>query len=179
MRLTALSVLSAAVTGLVCALAGCTSAAGPGGSAHGKQVYGGTLRVISNAGPGSLDPVPTYNYAGYELERGYTRQLVTYPTTSPATPSGTAWARGTTLVPDAAAQVPSVANGGITGHGLVYTYHIRPGVDWNSTPPRQVTAADFIREFKAFCNPGQHPVGNQSYFTSAIAGFVLVLSHAE
>ena len=155
----------------ICGLASCSSASSPGGPAPGKPVYGGTLRVVSNAGPGTLDPVPTYNYAGYELERGYTRQLVTYPTTSPATAAGAAWARATSLVPDAATAVPSAANGGVTGHGLVYTYHIRPGVDWNSTPPRQVTAADFIREFKAFCNPGQFPVGNQSYFTSAIAGF--------
>ena len=170
-RLPGLTTVCAAATGLVCGLVGCTSAASPGGSAQGKPVYGGTLRVISNAGPGSLDPVPTYNYAGYELERGYTRQLVTYPTTSPATPAGAAWTRATTLVPDAATQVPSVANGGITGHGLVYTYHIRPGVQWSSRPPRQVTAADFIRELKAFCNPGQFPVGNSTYFTSTIAGF--------
>jgi peptide/nickel transport system substrate-binding protein len=153
----------------VTALAACSSSA-PGGSASGKPVHGGTLRIISNTGPGSLDPVPTYNYAGYELERGYARQLLTYPTTSPATASGSAWTRATTLVADAATAVPSTANGGITGNGLVYTYHIRPGVDWNSTPARQVTAADFIREFQAFCNPGQFPVGNSSYFTGTIAG---------
>ena len=134
-------------------------------------MYGGTLRVISNTGPGTLDPVPTYNYAGYELERGYARQLVTYPTTSPAAATGAAWAAATTLVPDAATVVPSVANDGITDGGLVYTYHIRSGVDWNSSPPRQVSAADFIREFQAFCNPGQYPVGNSAYFTSTIAGF--------
>ena len=34
-----------------------------------------------------------------------------------------------------------------------------------------MTAADFIREFQAFCNPGQFPVGNSTYFTSTIAGF--------
>jgi len=152
-------------------VASCSSAASTSGHASLRPVYGGTLRVISNAGPGSLDPVPTYNYAGYELERGYARQLVTYPTTSPATAPGTAWARATTLVPDMATQVPTVANGGVTGNGLVYTYQLRSGVDWNSSPPRQVTAADFIREFQAFCNPGQFPVGNLSYFTSAIAGF--------
>jgi peptide/nickel transport system substrate-binding protein len=155
----------------ICGLASCSSTASPGGAPSGKPVYGGTLRVVSNTGPGTLDPVPTYNYAGYELERGYTRQLVTYPTTSPATASGAAWAKATSLVPDAATEVPSAANGGITDHGLVYTYHIRPGVDWNSSPPRQVTAADFIREFQAFCNPGQYPVGNSAYFTSTIAGF--------
>jgi peptide/nickel transport system substrate-binding protein len=134
-------------------------------------VYGGTLRVISNTGPGSLDAVPIYYFSGYELERGYARQLVTYPTTSPATVSGAAWAAATALVPDVATAVPSMANGGITDHGLVYTYRLRPGVDWNSSPPRQVTAADFIREFKAFCNPGSYPVGNSAYFSSTIAGF--------
>jgi peptide/nickel transport system substrate-binding protein len=150
-------------------LAACTSSGGSG-SVAGQPVYGGTLRVISNAGPGSLDPVPTYNYAGYELERGYARQLLTFPTTSPTTTSGPSWVKATTLVPDLATQVPRTANGGITDHGLVYTYRLRSGVDWNSHPARQVTAGDFIREFKAFCNPGQFPVGNSTYFTSTIAG---------
>jgi peptide/nickel transport system substrate-binding protein len=70
-----------------------------------------------------------------------------------------------------ATAVPSAANGGISASGLVYTYHIRPGVDWNSVPPRQVTAPDFIREFQAFCNPGKDPVGNSTYYTSTISGF--------
>ena len=151
------------------ALAACSSS--PAKTASGSSLKGGTLRVISNTGPGSLDPIPTYNFAGYELERGYARQLLSYPTTSPPTASGSAWTRSTTLVPDLATQVPSTTNGGISGNGLLYTYHIRSGVDWNSSPPRQVTAADFIREFQAFCNPGQFPVGNSTYFTSTIAGF--------
>jgi peptide/nickel transport system substrate-binding protein len=152
------------------ALAACSSSS-PANNASGAPLKGGTLRVISNTGPGSLDPIPTYNFAGYELERGYARQLLSYPTTSPATASGSAWTRATTLVPDMATQVPSTTNGGISASGLVYSYHIRSGADWNSSPPRQVTAADFIREFQAFCNPGQFPVGNSTYFTSTIAGF--------
>ena len=43
--------------------------------------------------------------------------------------------------------------------GTVYTFHIKPGVDWNTTPARQVTSQDFLREFKAFFNPVS-PVGN-------------------
>ena len=157
-------------------LASCSSASSPSGHVRRRPVYGGTLRVVTNAGPGSLDPVPTYNYAGYELERGYARQLVTYPTMSPPTAVGATWSAATTLAPDVATKVPTTANGGVTGHGLVYTYHLRPGVDWNSSPPRQVTAADFIREFQAFCNPGQFPVGNSAYFTSTIAGFAAYCS---
>ena len=61
--------------------------------------------------------------------------------------------------------MPSTANGGITNGGKTYTFHIKPGVDWNTTPPRQVTAADFIREFKAFFNPVS-PVGNPVYYES-------------
>lgn len=166
----AAAVLSVTALGMG-GLAACSSTPAPSGRAQSKPVYGGTLRVISNAGPGSLDPVPTYNYAGYELERGYARQLVTYPTTSPTTATGSAWNSATSLVPDIATQVPTAANGGVTDGGLVYTYHLRQGVDWNTSPPRQVTAADFIREFQAFCNPGQFPVGNSTYFTSTIAGF--------
>ena len=168
-RTTGLARLAAAALAAA-TLAACSSSS-PAKTASGAALKGGTLRVISNTGPGSLDPIPTYNFAGYELERGYARQLLSYPTTSPPTASGTAWTRSTTLVPDMATQVPSTANGGISGNGLVYTYHIRSGVDWNSSPPRQVTAADFIREFQAFCNPGQFPVGNSTYFTSTIAGF--------
>jgi ABC-type transport system substrate-binding protein len=114
----------------MCFLASCSSMAGTSATVHGKPVYGGTLRVISSNGPGPLDPVPIYNYAGYELERGYARQLVTYPTVSPGTASGAAWLEATSVVPDVAMTVPSAANGGITDHGLTYTYHLRRGAGY-------------------------------------------------
>lgn len=164
--------LAAAAIATVTALAACSGSAGSGSGkpAAGKPVSGGTLRVIAASGPDELDPVAAYNYTSYGLERGYTRQLVSYPTTSPTQTSGAAWTSGTTVAADMATQVPSESNGGITNGGLTYTYHIRQGVDWNTTPPRQVTAADFIREFKAFCNPSS-PNPAPSYFTSTIKGF--------
>jgi len=154
----------------VMALAACSGSAPSGNSSAGKPTSGGTLRVIAASGPNELDPVAAYNYTSYGLERGYARQLLSYPTTSPTVASGTAWSKGTTVVADMATQVPSASNGGISNNGLTYTYHIRQGVDWNSTPPRQVTAADFIREFKAFCNPSS-PNPAPAYFTSTIKGF--------
>ncbi|MBO0775742.1 MAG: ABC transporter substrate-binding protein, partial [Actinobacteria bacterium] len=153
------------------ALAACSSSnSGSGSSPASKPVFGGTLRVIAASGPDELDPVAAYNFTSYGLERGYARQLLSYPTTSPTATSGPVWTKGTTVVADAATQVPSASNGGISNGGLTYTYHIRKGVDWNSTPPRQVTAADFIREFKAFCNPSS-PNPAPAYFTSTIKGF--------
>jgi peptide/nickel transport system substrate-binding protein len=52
-----------------------------------------------------------------------------------------------------ASTVPSTSNGRITNGGKTYTSHIRSGVMWNSSPPRQVTSADFLRQFKWMCNP--------------------------
>jgi len=42
-------------------------------------------------------------------------------------------------------------------------------VMWNTSPPRQVTSQDFLREFKAFYNPVQ-PVGAPFYFNPTING---------
>jgi peptide/nickel transport system substrate-binding protein len=167
-RLAALAAAALAAVGL----AACGSAGKPGTSASsGKPVYGGTLRIAANGGPEvNLDTVPSYYTGNYILERAFTRQLLSYPTLPYSGLTGAAWTKLTTPVADVATEVPTKANGGISANGLVYTFHIRPGVMWNSTPPRQVTAADFVREFKAFCNPAS-PVGNETYFESTIAGF--------
>ena len=110
-----------------------------------------------------------YYTADYELEHAYTRQLLQYPSAPAASTSDAAWTQSTTPVADIATEVPTTANGGITGGGKVYTFHIKQGVDWSSTPARQVTADDFVREFKAFFNPVS-PVGAPGYYTSTIAG---------
>ena len=65
--------------------------------------------------------------------------------------------------------MPTTANGGITDGGKTYTFHIKQGVDWNTSPARQVTSQDFLREFKAFYNPVQ-PVGAPFYYNAMIAG---------
>ena len=72
------------------------------------------------------------------------------------------------LVADVAAKLP-VNGDGISADGKTYTFHIRQGVMWDTTPARQVTAADFVREFKMLCNPVS-PVGAPGYFTSTIVG---------
>ena len=151
-------------------LAACGGSSSSSGTASsGKPVSGGTLHIVAASGPDHIDTVPAYYTADYELERMYTRQLLQYPTVAATSTSSAGWKSDTTPVADIATVVPSTSNGGITNGGKTYTFHIKSGVDWDSSPARQVTAADFIREFKAFCNPVS-PVGNPVYYQSTIAG---------
>jgi peptide/nickel transport system substrate-binding protein len=165
-----------AIAGLAAAgLAACSSSSNsnsnsPGGSAN-KPVLGGTLRLVAASGPDHIDTVPAYYTADYIMERAYARQLLTYPTVPDPTLASAGWKTDTTPVADIATQVPSATNGGISSDGLTYTFHIKPGVDWNTNPARQVTADDFLREFKAFCNPAPGGfVGNLHYYSSTIKG---------
>jgi peptide/nickel transport system substrate-binding protein len=134
-----------------------------------KPVYGGTLRIVADSGPEHLDTVPSYYTADYQLTHAYTRQLLSYPTLPYTSTSDANWLKDTTPAADVATEVPTVANGGITNGGKTYTFHIKQGVDWNTSPPRQVTSQDFLREYKAFFNPVS-PVGNPVYYESTIAG---------
>jgi peptide/nickel transport system substrate-binding protein len=168
--------VAALVAALVAAggLAACSSgssgsAAAPATSTNQKPTYGGTLNIVSASGPDHLDTVPAYYTVDYQLEHAYARQLVSYPTVPYTGTSGAGWTETTTPAADVATEVPTVANGGVTNGGKTYTFHIKPGVDWNTTPARQVTSEDFLREFKAFFNPVS-PVGNPVYYTSTIAG---------
>jgi peptide/nickel transport system substrate-binding protein len=153
------------------ALAACSSSSTSSSatSSSSKPVSGGTLHIVSASGPDHIDTVPAYYTVDYQLERAYARQLVSYPTVPAASTSSAGWTTDTTPVADVATVAPTVANGGVTNGGKTYTFHIKPGVDWDSTPVRQVTSQDFLREFRAFCNPVS-PVGNPTYFDAAIVG---------
>jgi peptide/nickel transport system substrate-binding protein len=153
-------------------LAACSSSKSPSSSSSpNKPVYGGTLRIVAAAGPDHIDTVPAYYTADYMLERAYARQLLSYPTVPDPTLGGAGWLKDITPVADIATNVPSVANGEITDGGKLYTFHIKAGVDWNTSPPRQVVSTDFLREFKAFCNPAPGGlVGNLNYYSSTIIG---------
>jgi peptide/nickel transport system substrate-binding protein len=165
-----------AIAGLAAAgLAACSSSSNSssGTSTANKPVTGGTLRLVAAAGPDHIDTVPAYYTADYILERAYARQLLSYPTVFDPTLTSPGWKADTTPVPDIATEVPSATNGGISADGLTYTFHIKSGVDWNTSPARQVTADDFLREFKAFCNPAPGGyVGNLNYYTATVKGLL-------
>jgi peptide/nickel transport system substrate-binding protein len=162
----AASVVAVAAMGLAACGGSSTNSSS---SSSSTPVKGGTLKILAASGPDHFDTVPAYYTADYMFEKAYTRQMLTYPYAVPTTLGSPGWNKAVTPVPDVATEIPSTANGGITNGGKTYTFHIRPGVMWNSSPARAVTAQDFIREFKAFANPVS-PVGNVNYFTSTIAG---------
>jgi peptide/nickel transport system substrate-binding protein len=167
-RLAVLAVAALAATGLAaCGKSSTTSSSGAAGGP--PKTPTGTLKIVATSGYDHIDTVPAYYTADYMLERAYARQMLSYPTVPTTTTTGAAWVKATTPEPDISTVVPTAANGGISASGLVYTFHIKPGVSWDTTPARPVTANDFIREFKAFCNPVS-PVGNGLYFTSTIKG---------
>ena len=156
----------AAIAAITILAAGCSSgtlSSQPGGSGgQGTPQRGGTLVMLGQSDIFNLDTVSAYYTVSSMLERMFTRQLFSYgdPTGGAAPPP---------VVPDIATTVPTTSNGGITDGGKTITIHLRQGVKWNSSPPRQVTAADFVREFKMLCNPSS-PVGAPGYFTATIEG---------
>ena len=164
-RLPKLYAAAAVVAVAAMGLAACGgSTTNSSSSSIGTPVKGGTLKVVAAAGPDHFDPASAYGTWDYMYERAYTRQLVDYPYAAPRTIGDAAWRKSVTPVPDVATAMPTISDGGKT-----YTFHIKQGVMWNTSPPRQVTSQDFLREFKAFFNPVQ-PVGAPEYFTSTIAG---------
>jgi peptide/nickel transport system substrate-binding protein len=108
-----------------------------------------------------MDPNISYYTTGYLALRMWSRQLFTYPAVQGQT---------TQIVPDLATALPTVANGGVSSDGLTYKVTIKQGAMWNTTPPRQVTAADEVRGIMRTCNPAQ-PFGGLPDFETLIAGF--------
>ena len=160
--------------------AGSGSASGSGGSSSaqpttltpeeqanvnggGTPVKGGTLKIVGNADVDHLDTAGGYYTTTNTLFRAFTRQLFAFPASTDPQKSITPEA-------DVATEVPTVANGGISADKKTYTIHLRPDVMWNTSPPRPVTAQDFVRAFKRMCNPTQSSVGAPGYYEGVIVG---------
>ncbi|HEY6737281.1 MAG TPA: ABC transporter substrate-binding protein, partial [Actinopolymorphaceae bacterium] len=137
---------------------------GEPGQGEGEQTprRGGTLKLVGGDDVDELDPASSYYTASSMLMRGYTRQLFSYRSSKDIE-------EAIRLAPDVATQVPTKANGGISADGLTYTIRLRNGVMWNTNPPREVTAEDFVLGIKRICNPSK-PSGALHYYTSTIKG---------
>ena len=141
------------------------SSSGSGSQAFGLQGVnpgtgtpqkGGTLNMLGQGDVDFMDYNVSYYTIGALGQRPWLRLLYAYP----ATPGKT-----TTVVPDLATALPTVSNGGKT-----YTVTIRSGADWDSSPARQVTAADALLGLKRSCNPTQ-PFGGLPDFEALIVGY--------
>jgi ABC-type transport system substrate-binding protein len=147
---------------LVLSLGALAGTAGAGGARHAATPKsGGTLKLLGTSDIFNLDTVSAYYTVSSLLERTFTRQLVSYP-------NAVSFLDSIKIVPDVSATVPATGNG-ISADGKTYTFKLRAGVMWNSSPARAVTSGDFEREFKMLCNPVA-PNAAPGYFTSTIVG---------
>jgi peptide/nickel transport system substrate-binding protein len=164
--------LAALGTAAVLALAACSGGSGgddqsPGegsvssAGSDGPAVKGGTLNMLGAGDVDYMDPNVSYYSIGYLVHRLWSRQLFTYPALEGKT---------TTAVPDIAEEVPTQDNGGISKDGLTVTVKMRQGVKWNTSPEREVTAADMVRGVKRTCNPVQ-PFGGLPDYMDLLDGF--------
>jgi peptide/nickel transport system substrate-binding protein len=121
----------------------------------GTPQKGGTLNLLGIGDVTFID----WNISYYTIDalgqRMWQRGLYAYA------PSGT----GTNVVPDLATAMPQVSNGGKT-----YKVTLRTGAQWNTSPARQVTAADALLGLKRACNPNQ-PFGGLPDFESLVVGY--------
>jgi peptide/nickel transport system substrate-binding protein len=124
----------------------------------------GTLRLIGPASVDCLDPAAAQPPHMSQVMRLLTRQLLSRA----PRPDPYEW-HAISAVADAAIDVPSTYNMGLGASHRSYVVHLRPGVLWATTPPRAVTAQDFIRGLKRMCNPWSRPQG-LTYFRSAVRG---------
>ncbi len=125
-------------------------------NSSGSPKTGGTLTMLGVGDVDYMDPNVSYYAVGYLALRMWSRELYTYPAEECKT---------TTAVPDLATSLPVISNGGTT-----YKVTLRSGVMWNTTPPRQVTAADVVRGVKRQCNPAQ-PFGGEPDYSNFLKGF--------
>jgi ABC-type transport system substrate-binding protein len=146
-----------ATGGLVLTACSSSPSSTGGSSSATGAVRGGTLNIVGSGDVDFFDTAAAYYDVTYILFRAITRQLYTWPT-------ATTTAAEINPVPDMATALPTITNGGKT-----YTIHIKQGVMWNSSPPRQVTANDVVLGFKRLCNP-VNPTGAPGYFEDTIVG---------
>jgi len=123
----------------------------------GSPQKGGTLNMLGQSDVDFMDYNISYYTIGALGQRPWVRGLYSYP----AIPG----AASTKPYPDLATAAPTISNGGKT-----VAVTIRTGAMWNTSPPRQITAADAVLGLKRACNPVQ-PFGGLPDFETLIVGY--------
>jgi peptide/nickel transport system substrate-binding protein len=127
---------------LACVPAACTKA--------GTQSAGdaGTLRIAIPIDPLQLNPILPENSMENFVEGLIFDNLVTQDDHH-------------RQIPDLAAVVPTVANGGISKDGLTITYRLRRGVKWHDGAP--FTSKDVAFTYRAIMNPANNVLTRHGY----------------
>ena len=130
-------------------LASCANARPPAlADDAGLPIRGGTLKLVGASDLDHLATTSSYSSNGVWFVHTYSRQLVTYPAASD-------FDIASNVVADLAETTPTTENGGITDDGRTYTFHLRHGVWWNSSPRREVVAGDVVRGMKFDLQSGE------------------------
>ena len=108
----------------------------------GQGKKGGTLTAYSSEDFQHLDPGEAYFVNDYTVLYATQRPLFIYLPNS-----------ASTLAPDLATEVPTIANGGITDGGRTVTVHIQHGVHYSAPVNREVTSADVAYAIERGANP--------------------------
>ena len=139
--------IGAALCALLVLASGCSRSGGTSGPAA-NAPPNGVLRVALYAEPNSLNPLLVTNTAEDFLSSLAFDSLVTVDD------------KGND-VPDLAAQVPTLKNGGISKDGLTIVYHLRRDVKWQDGVP--FTSADVKFSWQAVMNPDDNVVERRGY----------------
>lgn len=107
-----------------------------------------TLRIAIPIAPTQLDPILAQNTSENFIDGLMFSMLVEVNDKSQD-------------VPDLAAVVPTVANGGISKDGRTITYHLRHGVKWQDGYP--FTSKDVVFTWHAIMNPNNNAVSHVGY----------------
>jgi ABC-type transport system substrate-binding protein len=146
--------LSATLVGQVLVACGGASPSTSTTAATATPKKGGTLVFAWDSEPQTIDPAIAWNIIDVQIIRAIFEGLYTY-----AAKPGEA---GTQLVPNLAADMPSITNGGTT-----YTIPIRHGVMFQPPVSREVTANDFKYSFERMMRLPDAP---GTYFYTNIVG---------
>jgi peptide/nickel transport system substrate-binding protein len=123
------SLVALAAILVLCAAACGGSGSTSGSSAGGTPANGGTLLAGIPSNPDHLDAALSATTEGWEILEATNDGLMTF--------RRAAGGAGSEVVPDLASAMPKITRG-----GLVYTFHLRPGIRFSPPVSRAVRASD-------------------------------------
>ncbi|MFD3502453.1 ABC transporter substrate-binding protein [Streptomyces sp. NPDC058676] len=136
----AAATVALALTAAACSSSGDDSSSGPtaatsgsGSAAFQPQHKGGTLKLVAHAAAGSLDPQVNYTLQYWQLYQSMYDGLLAFKKVGGQ--------QSFTVVPDLAAAMPKVTNGGRT-----YTFTLRKGITFSNG--KALTTDDVVASFQ-------------------------------